>query len=252
MESNEQQLVERQVSRRNMLKAAGIGGGIAMVSFAQLFAGAEHTFAAPRKGTAHDKMDPVQTVLNLAATAETLAATGYFSVLTGGTFLGRISNQGARALKLAGDSEVYHLSLLESLGGKALVNEFYVPANFLTDFNVFISTLIAAETAFTGAFLAATRRMAELGEPRLAVTTAQFAATEQEHLAITRMVAGFDINPSALAAPIYYNVSDAAPTLTPFLTGGPGFIGPVPFPGKDRVRTAFMESVKVPPFISLF
>lgn len=55
-------------------------------------------------------------------------------------------------------------------------------------------------------------------------------------------------------APIYYNVSDAVPTLTPFLQGGPGFIGPVAFPGVDAIN-AFLgddQAVKVPPFVSVF
>ena len=151
-------------------------------------------------------------------------------------------------------SELYHLAILQSLGGKSLVNQFYIPEKFLTDFATNVATFIAAETAFTGAYLAATRRFAELGQPRLAATTAQHAATEAEHLALTRLVGGFVPNPNALPAPIYYNVSDAVPTLTPFLTGGPGFIGPVAFPGVATIN-AFLgdtKAVSVPPFVAVF
>ena len=149
---------------------------------------------------------------------------------------------------------MYHLQILQSLGGKALVNEFYIPATFLSDGKTNALTFIAAETAFTGAYLAATRRMAELNQPRLAATTAQHAATEAEHLALSRQVGGFFPNPNALPGPIYYNVSDAVPTLTPFLQGGEGFIGPVAFPGIDAINAYLGDSqaVKVPTFLGVF
>jgi len=239
------------VSRRNMLKTVGIGSGIAMVSFSTLFSGAEDAFAAPVKPF-QDAQDSVATIANLAATAETLAITSYFGTLNLAGF--SLSNEAVMYMKYALSAELYHLQILQSLGGKALVSEFYIPEAFLSDFSVNTQTFIAAETAFTGAYLAATRRFAEMGEPRLAVTTAQHAATEAEHLALTRDIGGLLPNPNALPAPIYYNVSDAVPTLTPFLTGGPGFIGPVAFPGIDAVN-AFLgndQAVRVPPFVALF
>ena len=42
----------------------------------------------------------------------------------------------------------------------------------------------------------------------------------------------------ALNAAIYYNVSDAVPTLAPFLKGGTGFIGPVSYPTKAQFDAA--------------
>lgn len=233
------------LSRRNMLKgAAGITGGLALASFANIL-GAREAFAA------HDKMDDVATIANLAATAETLAATSYYY-----TILNNPLGFNAAALtylKLAMSSELYHLKVLQSLGGRSLASEFYTPATFLRDVKVNTATFIAAETAFTGAYLAATRRFAELGNPRLAATTAQHAATEAEHLALTRMIGGLVPNPNALPAPIYYNVSDAVPTLAPFLQGGEGFAGPVPFPGEEAImKLAGMEAVPVPVFLNVF
>ena len=250
MESNEQNMGG--VSRRNLLKTLGIGGGVAALGFSALFAGAEDALAAPRGTKAHDKMDSIATMANLAATAETLAATSYYGTLAAASF--SLTNQARLYFTLAMDSELYHLQVLESLGGKSLANEFYIPEKFLTDFATNQQTFITAETAFTGAYLAATRRFAELGQPRLAATTAQFAATEVEHLTLQRLVAGLVPNPNSLAAPIYYNVSDAIPTLTPFLVGGPGFIGPVRFPGKDAVRALVggNKSFIVPTFTQVF
>jgi hypothetical protein len=61
-------------------------------------------------------------------------------------------------------------------------------------------------------------------------------------------------NKISLALPIYYNVSDAVPTLAPFLNGGSGFIGPVSYPGKDKVSQALggVKAEAVPPFTSVF
>lgn len=244
---------EQGVTRRNALKRGGLMAAAASAGFAGIFAGGDVAFAAPKK-TAHDRMDDVATIANLAATAETLAATSYFGTLAQGGF--SLTNFQRQYLALAMDAELHHLEILQSLGGKALVSEFYIPEKFLSDLNVNVQTFIAAETAFTGAYLAATRRFAELNQPRLAATTAQHAATEMEHLALTRLVGGLIPNPVTLARPIYYNVSDAVPTLTPFLTGGAGFIGPVKFPGIAAVRALADQisgtAMKVPPFVAVF
>lgn len=251
MEDETKRQGSKGVSRRSAIKRGGLFAAAASAGFAGIFAGSEAAWAKPKK-RAHDKMDDVLTIANLAATAETLAATSYFGTLAQGGF--SLSNFQRQYLLLAMDSELYHLQILQSLGGKSLVNEFYIPEKFLSDLAVNVQTFIAAETAFTGAYLAATRRFAELNQPRLAATTAQHAATEAEHLALTRLVGGFIPNPNALPAPIYYNVSDAVPTLTPFLTGGPGFIGPVAFPGRDAIKNLLggNEAVRVPPFVSVF
>jgi hypothetical protein len=232
-------------SRRNLLKgAAGVTGGLALASFANIL-GARDAFAD------HDRMDDVATIANLAATAETLAATSYYYTILNNPL--RFNDAAISYLKLAMSSELYHLQVLQSLGGAALASEFYVPAAFLSDRRTNVSTFIAAETAFTGAYLAATRRFAELGNPRLAATTAQHAATEAEHLALTRLTGGLVPNPNALPAPIYYNVSDAVPTLAPFLQGGEGFVGPVPFPGVEAIRNlAGTAAVPVPVFLNVF
>ena len=235
-----------QVSRRNLLKGAGmVGGGIAVASFASMF-GIKDAMAS------HNAMDSVATIANLAATAETLAATSYYYTILNNPL--DFDDAALTYLKLALSSEMYHLAILQSLGGASLADRFYVPQNFLSSKSVNIQTFIAAETAFTGAYLAATHRFAELGNPRLAVTTAQHAATEAEHLALTRQIGGLVPNPNALPAPIFYNVSDAVPVLGPFLQGASGFAGPVPFPGADAINALLgdTQAVKVPVFLNVF
>ena len=241
---------EKGLSRRNFIKGtAGVGGGIALASFATSF-GLNSASAAKKSG--HNANDSIATILTLGSTAETLAATSYYNTILNNPF--GLSKFQLDYFKLALSSELYHLKIWQSLGGKSLADKFYVPEKFLADFSVNTATFITAETAFTGAYLAATRRMAELGESRLAATTAQFAATEAEHLALSRLAGGFVPNPNGLPAPIYYNVSDAAQTLAPFLQGAKGFIGPVDYPGEDAINKLLgdTQSVKIPTFTAVF
>lgn len=230
-------------SRRGFIKgAAGIGGGAALASFAGAFG----------ISTASAANDDTQTIANLAATAETLAVTFYYAAITSAKF--SLSDEDVRYLRLAMDAEKYHLDILNSLGGKSLAQQFYVPANVLTDVNTFVKTGLAAETAFIGAYLAATRTFAEAGQGRLAATTAQHACSEAQHLTLIRDIAGLVPNDLGLPAPIYYNVSDAVPTLAPFLHGGSGFIGPVAYPTQDQYNAALagVKTNRVPTFTMVF
>lgn len=232
-------------ARRRFLKNSAIGGGVAAASFAGIF-------GINTASAAHDAKDDPQTILNLAATAETLAVTFYYSALTAGKF--KLAADDVRYLRLALDAEKYHLDFLNSAGGKSLTDKFYVPANVLTDVNVFVKTGLAAETAFVGAYLAATRRFAELGAARVAATTAQHAVSEGQHLTLIRDIAGLVPNDLGLPAPIYYSVSDAVPTLAPFLQGGAGFIGPVSFPTAAQITSALAgeKTNRVPTFTMVF
>jgi hypothetical protein len=233
------------VSRRAFMKgAASIGGGLAAVSFANVFG-----LGVADAAAAND--DP-QTILNLAATAEALAVTFYYSGIVGGNF--GLDADDVRYLKLALDAEDYHYDFLTSAGGKALTTQFYVPENVLSDANVFIQTGLAAETAFVAAYLAATRAFGEAGQGKLAATTAQHACSEAVHLALVRDIAGFAPNDLALPAAIYYNVSNAVPTLAPFLKGGKGFVGPVQMPSQAQLNAALgdVRATRAPVFASLY
>ena len=233
------------LSRRRFIQgSAGIGGGIAMASFAGAFGMGQAEAAAAN--------DDPQTILNLAATAEALAVTFYYSAITGAKFA--LDAEDVDYLKAALDAEQYHYEFLTGAGGKALMNQFFVPANLLSDADTLIKTGLAAETAFVAAYLAATRRFAEAGQGKLAATTAQHAASEAVHLALVREIAGFLPNDLAVPAAIYYNVSDAVPTLAPFLKAGNGFIGPVMMPNKDQVKAAMgdVKTMRPPMFATLY
>ena len=233
--------------RRALQVAAGVGGGLSAVGFGQLF-GLQTAHAALQ-----DAQDAPQTILNLAATAESLAITAYYHVIVSNP-LGA-SGGALDYLKRALSAEQYHLDFLKGAGGEPITGEYYLPEAFFTDRAAAASTLVALETAFVAAYLAATRRFAELAEARLAATTAQHAASEAEHLTLARLAGGLaPANPNGLPAPIYYNVSDAVPTLVPFIQGAPGFGSAIGQPGPAAVNALLggAQAARVPTFTQVF
>jgi len=223
------------LSRRDLLKRGAVAGGASLVSFSGLFG----LRGALARG--NDEGDDVQTILNLAATAETLACTLYYAVLT----TGEIPFTEVDVFYLTGalDAELQHLEFLNANGGAALAEEFYFPPDTFTDLSVFVPVTEALETAFVAAYLAATRRAAELGNPLLAMTAAQVGAIEAQHLALIRVMGELQpANNISLAEAKLFNVSDAVPLLLPFIEGGDDFVGPEPYLGGEEMRNILGES----------
>lgn len=215
-----------QISRRNLLKGSAALGGASFLSFNQLF-GFTNLFA--------QSGDDLQTIVNLAATAETLACTHYYTVLTESNI--QLTPAERNILTAALDTEYKHLQFLNANGGTALVEEFYFPLNIYNDREQFSTITEQAETAFVAAYLAANRRVAELGEQLLAGTLAQVAVTEEVHLALIRQIGGRLPNHVSLGQALFLNTSDVVPVLQPFLEGGEAFAGPRPFPGADQITS---------------
>lgn len=179
--------------------------------------------------------DDVQTILNLASTAELFATTHYLAAINGAADLGLDEKQIAY-LKAGFLAEQDHLELLKSLGGAPVVSEFYVPETLFSDVGLFTATTEVAETTFVGAYLAAARIFSNLGQSAFAVTAAQIAATEAEHRALVRQIGKSLPNNTSYAQYTLYNVSSAVPVLQPFLDGsGDGFVGPVAPPTDDDI-----------------
>lgn len=206
-------------TRRGFLNgAAGVGVGIAAAGFSDILG----TGAARASGlSGHD----AGAILDLAATAETLAIAFYQAALDGAAF--HIDGKARTQLKMAMDAERGHLRTVRSLGGTALQQRFYLPDRLLQDASVFVNTGLKLETALAGAYLAATRQFAELGQPALAVTAASLGASEAQHLTLLGHLAGLSPDDLTLSTPSFRRASDALPVLAPFLSGGAGFFGPV-------------------------
>jgi len=192
--------------------------------------------------------DDIPTILHIAATAETFACTHYFQALSSKI---RFTTPQLAYIKAALEEELIHLEFLNANGGKAIVDAFYLPQGVFKSAVSFGTVTSVAETVFVGAYLAATRRFAELGQPLLAATAAQVAVIEGQHLALVRQTANQLPNNIPLGEPKFYNVSDAVAVLQPLLDGKEGGLGamekePIKYPGAEAVRKAIGKSALVP------
>lgn len=228
-----------QVTRRSFLKGAAVGG-TALLTFNQLF-NYNQVFGQTTG-------DDAQTILNLAATSEMYATTHYYTVLTESTIA--LTPGEIETLKGFLDAELQHLEYLFDNNAEPVTQEFYIPEAVYNDREQFASITEQIETAFVGAYLAACRQYAALGLPLLAGTAAQVAAIEQEHLALVRQIGGLRPNNASLGRALFYNVSDAVPALQPFFEGGPGYGGPIVWPGADAIRELVRDVgvTPIPPF----
>ncbi len=216
----------KNVSRRTLLKGSALLGTGAMMGFNQVF-GFSRVFG---QAVADDDLT---TIINLAATAELFATTHYLAAINGAEDMGLAEKQ-VEYLKAGFLAEQDHLELLQSLGAVPVVTEFYVPEKLFSDKALFAAVTEVAETAFVGAYLAATRIFSKSSETTaFAVTTAQIAAVEAEHRALARQIGEKLPNNISYAQYTLNNVSDAVPVLQPFLDGQPAddslgdFVGPV-------------------------
>ena len=226
------------LSRRNLLKGSALFGGGAFLTFNQIF-GFSRVFGQEMAAD-----DDLQTILNVAATAELFATTHYLAAINAAADLGLDDIQLAY-LKAGFIAEQDHYDLLVSLGAEPVATEFYVPENLFSDLTVFATTTEVAETAFTGAYLAATRIFSKSEETTpFAVTAAQIAAVEETHRVLIRQIGKVGLaNNTSYAQYTLYNVSSAVPVLQPFLDGeADGFVGPVAPPTEDDIATIRAEA----------
>jgi hypothetical protein len=140
------------------------------------------------------------------------------------------------------DAEFKHIELLQAQGGRPLKFEFFHPAGVYDNGGIFAEVKANVESVCTAIYLAAARRLADLGNSRLAATMGQLACNEAQHTAVARDLGGLVPSDNAWAPPFFFNVSDAQPVLAPFLNDGEGFVGPVAYPGWERVAAVLGES----------
>jgi len=185
--------------------------------------------------------DDLQTIINLAATAELFATTHYLAAINGDLGLAEAQVNYLKAGFLA---EQDHYELLVGLGAKPVVTEFYVPETLFSDQALFSTITEVAETTFVAAYLAAVRIWSKSEETTpFAVTAAQIAAVEAEHRALVRQIGGRLANNTSYAQYTAFNVSSVVPVLQPFLDGsGEGFIGPVAPPTADDIAAVRAEA----------
>lgn len=203
---------------------------------------------------AQEAGDSPETIINLATTVETFVSTHVVNLLTRRSF--ELSPAEELQAKVLLASEQEHLNFLLANGGRSAATQFFFPADLYADRTTFALTTATLETACTAAYIAAARRFAELGNPRLAATNAQIACSEAQHVAVARDLIGAVPSDIAWAVPVFYNVSDAQPVLAPFLVGGAGKTGPIAYPGADSITALIGNArsllVVPPPFTRAF
>jgi hypothetical protein len=230
-------------SRRSFFaKTASLAGatalGAAGIGFLQPIAA--HAATTTEEPTA----DTVKQILNIAATAESLATTFYFNALGSGSLPDVNSDANRNYFQAATVQEFEHLVILDRLGGAPLATEFYYPTNMFTDETVFFPTAGLLEDYFISAYIAAARefcgavsRGIPMADPDSIGLAVQIGGIECEHRALLNVAA--NINPPnnrIIESALVKRVSDAVAPLTPFLEGGSGFAGPYKMPTKGEVN----------------
>lgn len=142
----------------------------------------------PQGGTA---CESIQTILNIAVTAEALAVAALGNALDsaqkGNLALNAEQQQTLTAIRF---TEQRHYEVLIAAGAQPLTTTFTLPdTKILTDVPTFLNTIIPLEDAFQSAYDAAAQEFAIQGHPELVRLAIQFGAVECEHLAIARLYA---------------------------------------------------------------
>lgn len=235
------------VSRRNMLKTIGIGSVAALGAV-----GLSQTNVAYAQAAG----DSVETMLNVAITAEALATTLVYGVITQSTFFSQLPAIHQDALRATLTTEQTHFDLLAAQGGRPLLTQFFIPNGLLESVPLLVTVGDFLETTCIGAYLAATRRFAELAMPLMSEVASQLGGSEAEHRALIRAlgrdVAGIPLIPNniPIERPTLFQVSQAQGVLAPFLRGGTAFerefVGPVALPPRQQVLAAGLELEPVP------
>lgn len=231
----------RSLARRQFLTSAGAAGaGLAVADLVPRAALATGTRAASCG-------ESVQDIINTALVAEQLATTFYYLGLTSRTILsdtrvaGSSANPNAVAadgdprnvayLQAALDQEQKHARILASLGATSPFKSFYFPAatferlGYTNRPGTYLWVLDHLETAFIGAYLAASTRFGQLNRIDLATFALRILAVECQHRALYRVISQDDPADNVTVEVADFTcVGEAATVLEPYLTGH-GFTG---------------------------
>jgi hypothetical protein len=211
-------------SRRALLRGAALGGAGLALGGLQI-----------GKALA-DSSESLATIVNVALTAEHLAVTFYGNGIANAATLGITDPVDLGYLKAAQAAEQDHIDILELLGGQPLATTFSTPDGTKTfsDVGTFTTTLVALETAFVAAYLAAVNEAAAAGRADVAQLAARIASVEAEHKALARDIGGMvPADNTSFQKLLFSKVGDAAAALqslgflSPFGSNSFSYPGPV-------------------------
>lgn len=251
-----QKFLTTQVSRAALMRSAGLAA-IAAVAVPGIASAATGTGRAPYvefpqipspslTKSGRYTSEALGDILNIAQTAEYFAVTFLTAATKNATALTKSDPVLLSVLQAILAAEVTHIQVLASLGATPLTTTFTIPdPKALTDFATFWTNVETADTIFIGAYLAAIREAAEVGQPYVAKIAGQFMGVEAEHRVLARnalATLGGDTshvppNNKAFETDLFLYVREAAGVLQ-----GLGFVGgtgtPAPFPGLAAATTA--------------
>lgn len=193
------------LDRRGFFKLSGAAGlGLAMTQFGTLTALAQTN-------------ESVADIINIASTAEALAVTLTGAVIAGAAKYDNgkgLSSMLVTSIKGIQAEEQAHYQYLTGAGAKPLTLTFTIPqslAAITTDSAALLKFVVAAETIFIGAYIAAGQEFAELGQPALSQVALQIGAVECEHRVLANFGTGaMPPNNLAFEQALYHNIHEAA------------------------------------------
>ncbi len=230
-------------SRRSFFrKTAALAGSTAMGVAGLRVLRPATAFALPPPACS----DAYNTILDIAATAESLATTFYIQALESKSLRTVNSVANRNYFQAALTQEYIHLEILESLGAAPLATSFYFPDDMFTLPGVFYKYAGLLEDFFISAYISAAKEFSgitssaiKLAKPISIGLAMQIAGIECEHRALLRVANNesppnlFEIEPVLVKC-----VSDAATALGPFLSGGSGFATTAtPAPSMSDINT---------------
>ena len=129
----------------------------------------------------------VQTILNVAATAEVLATIVNTVGFRRGLGGDRVTQ---RNIAAAAREELIHFRVLRDFGGRPVARRIWVPDAVFANRTNFLSTLEVGDQIFVNAYLIGTRAFGNAGNGELAVVAAEFMGVEAVHRALARQSLG--------------------------------------------------------------
>lgn len=242
------------VSRRSMFKTAGAVGAVSAAGMTLSLGGGmlgkgDLLRAAFNTRTAAAADEDLQSIINIAITAEAMAVTllgGALASADAGNYDMPLPQLVVDILAAAQAAEQLHYDYLAEAGAVPLTTTFTIPdLSLLTSVETLFGTVVQLETAFVAAYLAAAHRFSQLGLTDLVQISYQTAMVEAEHRVLANYAFGVrPANNYAFYPKLFTTVGEAAQALIDL-----GFIGgsgtEVTYPGDAGVRydliTAGME-----------
>jgi hypothetical protein len=208
-------------SRRSVMKGA-IAGVTGLAAVAGVVGVGTVLAQRDQNGAAHadssynhdNNVDSIQTILNVAVTAEQLAVTFYTQALAHADRLG-FGDAARLDIKAALIEEQIHETFLAKQGAKALTSKFSFPFGNDTfrHMDAFIKVQQQLETLFVAAYIVAAREFAVLKRPDLVQIAGQIGTVEAEHRAIGRAIGGLRPANNHVFSPVLLKKVGDAPNI---------------------------------------